>query len=148
MIDIPAETTISRYAIPALDLLMRCEASFPAPTPKERSAPGQIEKNSVRAHVFRFALELGHCSTQSALRICANNGLMRRSTQQLYSITSSARVRRLGGISRPSAFAVLRLMTNSNLVGNSTGRSAGFAPLRILSTRAAARLYISVKFGS
>src|SRR5229473_4922539 len=39
MIDIPAETTISRYAIPALNLLMRCEASFPAPTPKERSAP-------------------------------------------------------------------------------------------------------------
>src|SRR5712691_1586970 len=44
MIDIPAETTISRYAIPALNLLMRCEASFPAPTPKERSAPGQKRK--------------------------------------------------------------------------------------------------------
>ena len=27
---------------------------------------GQTEKNSVRAYVFRFALELGHCSTQSA----------------------------------------------------------------------------------
>jgi hypothetical protein len=27
---------------------------------------GQIEKNSVRAYVFRFALELGHCSTLSA----------------------------------------------------------------------------------
>jgi hypothetical protein len=39
MIDIPAETTISRYAIPARNLLMRCEASFPAPTPKEKSAP-------------------------------------------------------------------------------------------------------------
>ena len=33
---------------------------------------------------------------------------------------------------RPSALAVLRLMTSSNLVGCSTGRSAGFAPLRIL----------------
>jgi len=41
MTDIPVETTISRYAIPARNLLMRCEASFPAPTPKERSAPGQ-----------------------------------------------------------------------------------------------------------
>jgi hypothetical protein len=30
------------------------------------SQMGQTEKNSVRAHVFRFALELGHCSTQSA----------------------------------------------------------------------------------
>ena len=29
-------------------------------------AAGQTEKNSVRAYVFRFALELGHCSTQSA----------------------------------------------------------------------------------
>src|SRR6266851_8673859 len=44
MIDIPAETTISRYAIPALNLLMRCEASFPAPTPKERSAPGHSRR--------------------------------------------------------------------------------------------------------
>ncbi len=32
------------------------------------------------------------------------------------------------------AFAVLRLMTSSNFVGCSTGRSAGLAPLRILST--------------
>jgi len=42
MIDIPAETTISRYAIPARNLLMRCEASFRASTPKERSAPDPI----------------------------------------------------------------------------------------------------------
>ena len=65
MIDIPAETTISRYAIPALNLLMRCEASFPAPTPKERSAPGQTEKNSLRANVFRVTPESGHRSMQS-----------------------------------------------------------------------------------
>lgn len=31
----------------------------------------------------------------------------------------------------PSVFAVLRLITNSNLVGCMTGRSAGFAPLRM-----------------
>ena len=40
---------------------------------------------------------------------------------------------------RPSALAVLRLMTSSNFVGCSTGRSAGLAPLRILSTYSAAR---------
>src|SRR5262245_64517586 len=34
-----------------------------------------------------------------------------------YSITSSARARRAGGTSRPSDFAVLKLMTSSNLVG-------------------------------
>ena len=49
-------------------------------------------------------------------------------------ITSSARASTDGGIVRPSALAVLRLMTSSNLVGCSTGRSAGLAPLRILST--------------
>src|SRR5499427_3071811 len=51
-----------------------------------------------------------------------------------HSITSSARVSRVGGISRPSTLAVVRLMTKSNLVGCSTGMSAGFAPRRILST--------------
>jgi hypothetical protein len=50
---------------------------------------------------------------------------------QLYSITSSARRRNDSGIVSPSAFAVLRLTTNSNLVGCTTGRSAGFSPLRI-----------------
>src|SRR5215469_13034682 len=42
-----------------------------------------------------------------------------------HSMTSLARVSKLGGISRPRAFAVVRLMTRSNLVGCSTGRSAG-----------------------
>src|SRR6266511_656307 len=49
-----------------------------------------------------------------------------------YSITASVRAINVGGMSRPSVFAVLRLITNSILVGCSTGRSAGFAPLRIL----------------
>jgi hypothetical protein len=38
------------------------------------SEMGQTEKNSVRAHVFRFALELGHCPTQSACLKRANAG--------------------------------------------------------------------------
>src|SRR5262245_16233641 len=40
-----------------------------------------------------------------------------------HSITLSARTRIESGTVRPSAFAVLRLMTNSNLIGCSTGRS-------------------------
>jgi ABC transporter substrate binding protein len=56
-----------------------------------------------------------------------------------YSITWSARCSSDCGIVRPRAFAVLRLNTSSNLVGCSTGRSAGFAPFRILSTKIAAR---------
>src|SRR5262249_30866711 len=51
-----------------------------------------------------------------------------------YSITSSARASSIGGTSRPSAFAVLRLITSSYLVGACTGRSAGFSPLRMRST--------------
>src|SRR5262249_2048136 len=46
-----------------------------------------------------------------------------------HSITSSASARRVGGISRPIVLAVCRLMTNSNLVALSTGRSVGFSPL-------------------
>ena len=51
-----------------------------------------------------------------------------------YSITSSARASSVGGTSRPSAFAVLRLTTSSSLVGNSIGRSPGATPFRILCT--------------
>jgi len=50
-----------------------------------------------------------------------------------HSMIWSARCSSDGGIVRPIALAVLRLMTSSNLVGCSTGRSAGLAPLRILS---------------
>src|SRR5216684_4954388 len=52
-----------------------------------------------------------------------------------HSITSSARSRNDSGIVRPSALAVLRLITSSNLVGCSTGKSAGLEPLRIRSTK-------------
>jgi len=51
-----------------------------------------------------------------------------------YWMTSSARPSSDGGMVRPSAFAVLRLITSSNLVDCSKGRSAGLAPLSILST--------------
>src|SRR5262245_10115831 len=51
-----------------------------------------------------------------------------------HSITSSARASSVGGMRRPSALAVIRFTIRSNLVGCWTGRSAGFAPRRILST--------------
>ena len=50
-----------------------------------------------------------------------------------------ARASKSGGIVRPICFAVFKLNANSNFIGCSTGRSAGFAPLRILSTYVAAR---------
>ena len=56
----------------------------------------------------------------------------------LYSITSSARSKIDVGIDTPIALAVFRLSANSKLVGCSTGRSDGFAPLRIFATNDAA----------
>ncbi len=49
------------------------------------SAMGQIEKNSVRVYVFRFALELGHCSTLSHV------SKVPTATSRCYSIASPAR---------------------------------------------------------
>src|SRR6185503_19725412 len=54
-------------------------------------------------------------------------------------ITRSARAKTFGGMMTPICFAVLRLITSSIFVGCATGRSAGLARLRILSTYVAAR---------
>src|SRR5262245_2353155 len=48
-----------------------------------------------------------------------------------HSITSSAAASNVGGTSRPSVLAVLRLMTNSNFTDCWTGKSVGLSPLRI-----------------
>ena len=58
---------------------------------------------------------------------------------------SSARTSSDCGMARPSVLAVLRLMTSSNFVGCSTGRSAGVAPVRILCTKPAARRNTSMR---
>ena len=57
----------------------------------------------------------------------------REQLQQMasYSITSSASASSAGGTLRRSILAVCRLMTNSNLLDCITGKSAGFAPLRM-----------------
>src|SRR5215470_3573246 len=56
-----------------------------------------------------------------------------------YLMTLSALASTFGGIVRPTCLAAFRLMMNSNFVGCSTGRSAGLAPFKILSTYVAAR---------
>ena len=56
---------------------------------------------------------------------------VRKADSPSHSITSSARASNDGGMTRPSALAVLRLMTSSNWVGCSTGRSTGLTPARI-----------------
>src|SRR5215831_17799106 len=63
-----------------------------------------------------------------------------------HSITSSATNRMSRLIVSPTSLAAFTLMTSSNLVGRSTGKSAGFAPLRILSTYVAVRRKRSSRF--
>ena len=66
-----------------------------------------------------------------ALTGLARQSRATRRHRAIYSTTSSATARIFAGKSRPSAFAVLRLITSSSLVACSTGRSAGFSPFRI-----------------
>jgi hypothetical protein len=81
------------------------------------------------SHVSFGQLRTSRC--MGSCRLCAITGLMQCSKMHLYSITSSASASSFAGISRPSVFAVLKLITSSNLVGCTTGRSAGFSPLRM-----------------
>ena len=85
---------------------------------------------------------MGPAGTTIAIRCCFAGSCARadgsareqqtdREIAPPHSITSSARASANGGIVRPSAVAVLRLITSSNLVGRRKGRSAGFSPLRI-----------------
>jgi len=67
--------------------------------------------------------ESGHRSAHAECPLCATSRHWCR-----YSITSSARASSVGGMVRPSALAVLRLITSSYLVGACTGKSAGFSP--------------------
>jgi hypothetical protein len=53
---------------------------------------------------------------------------------QFHSITSSAVASSTAGTEMPSASAVLRLITRSNLSGRCTGKSLGLAPRKILAT--------------
>src|SRR5262249_27471005 len=65
--------------------------------------------------VSPIATEL--CAPQRTARSATTRLMHRANTSLVYSITSSARASSVGGTSMPSAFAVLRLMMRSNLVG-------------------------------
>ena len=68
----------------------------------------------------------------SAAHINASAGC--GSSAPRHSIRRPARTMMAEGVGIPRAFAVLRLTVKSTFVGCSTGRSPGFAPLKILST--------------
>src|SRR5258708_35086989 len=87
---------------------------------------------------FRCTPDSGH---RRPARPCPKSAIGGRNRS--HSISSSARASNMGGTVKPSALAVLRLMTSSNMVGCSSGRSAGWGPFRILSTYTAALGYKS-----
>src|SRR6516165_8583002 len=79
------------------------------------------------------------------VRFVPKADILRRS-KGVYSITSSALTNIDPGIGSPIPFAVFRLMTNSNLVGCSTGISSGLVPRRMLSAISAIRAKSTGKF--
>jgi hypothetical protein len=104
---------------------IKCDPLRADAVEKVRGMPDERNNRIQRSQLFA-----------SNLRIWRNTfvpgtAVSRRNRQHRYSITWSASNWIELGTSRPSALAVCRLMTNSNLVDCATGRSAGFTPLRI-----------------
>src|SRR5215471_629086 len=88
-----------------------------------------LDRHGIRRRLARLA-RLRACDD----RPCGRAAEKRDELAPPHSSTSSARASSIGGTSRPSALAVLRLMTSSYFVGACTGRSAGFSPFRMRST--------------
>ena len=106
--------------------------------------PGYLKPDDFLA-VFRFVAERGYdkgslrgLPAPAGVRARRRRRLIRRTTvppgargaRRFHSITSSALASSEVGTVRPSIRAVWALMTSSNLLDCTTGRSAGFAPLR------------------
>ena len=110
-------------------MLLRCESLEPLMS--------QLGSKSAVSRFLRhgcFTPALGHSLARLAGPKSARKRHMHRSKQHRYSITSSACTSTCSGSENPMVSAVFRLTTKKNRVGCSTGRSAGFAPLKILST--------------
>jgi hypothetical protein len=102
------------------------------PTRRGRWRRAEVRREG-RCHDVRFTPKSGHVQCTRRCPLCANSG-----HHATYSITSLAVASSDDGTVRPSALAVLRLITSSYLFGACTGRSAGFSPFRIRSTYSAA----------
>ncbi len=131
----------ARVSLPPLDVAARTKldsnVAAIAPTELLESLPHRLDP-SERLHILGAARQ--HCDPPQPLRLlrscrerpcCRHTAEKRYELAPLHSITSSARASSVGGTSMPSALAVLRLTTSSNLVGCMTGRSVGLSPLRM-----------------
>jgi hypothetical protein len=114
----------------AVHRISRCTLRrYSSPIPE---MPVQMSNASIvrsGGHDYANAPIRSHCRAR-----CERPGHRRAAEQtdeaapRRHSITSSASASSLSGSCSPSAFAALRLMTRSNLVGCTTGKSAGFSP--------------------
>ena len=101
---------------------------------------------------LRLVLRPAAFARAAPVRPRQNRPRYRRAPEQrdelapFHSITSSARASSDGG-TETECFGGLEIDDQLELVGCSIGRSAGFAPLRTLTTNAAARRLRSVMFG-
>jgi hypothetical protein len=93
-------------------------------------APAWQEISS-RAAEKSLAVMCPACSPSPAGPMESANRECRRGPSPHHSMTSSAATCSVRGTSRPSAFAVNRLITNSNLFSWFTGRADGLSPFKI-----------------
>ena len=125
----------------------RCVCSRLAPRHGLRALPSfkrrmyHAPSARVNARSSHLPFSISDCRTHvgADLRVGPPNGRTHRSTPTiayclLHRITLFARSSTRFGIVRPICFAALRFMMNSNFFGCSTGRSAGLASFKILST--------------
>src|SRR5262245_62026011 len=113
----------------------RCAARF-----RPQGSPHRVTTGRTQREHFKSAYppESRHDRAEPPLPSRAISGREQSQQGSSYSITSSARASSVSGTVIPSALAVFILMTSLKRVGCSTGKSAGWAPLRILSTYTAA----------
>ena len=99
-------------------------------------SPVSLSPGDEVPHMFtrKPRLQLEKFVINGAKRLLQHNlpklAVSNRSNAAPHSITSSARSMNEAGTTRPSDFAVCRLIISSNRVGRRTGRSAGLASLR------------------
>ena len=105
--------------------------------PRRMSGSGHFRQIDTLPTLAACPLRSDRFRNSAPQRIDAECQIRTHAPQQIgyfYSITSSARASSVGGTVSPSILAVWALMTSSNLLDCTTGRSAGLSPLR---TRAA-----------
>jgi len=103
-------------------------ASLAAPV---RGLTGAVSLLVFRLLTFGMVLLRGRCTSDFSDLCLPRRAMPDARHDSNHSITSSAIASSTGGTVRPSILAAVRLMIKSIFFDSCTGRSAGFAPLRM-----------------